>query len=76
MYALQVACERLHIRMTARDCLYVPGINTLSSNHYVAHYSCDPRFDKKKFPAIRIEDFEDNAFYDRVKYWLEVEWQR
>lgn len=76
MYALQVACEKLHIRMIARDCLYVPGINTLSSNHYVAHYSCDPRFDKKKFPSVRIEDFENNAFYDRVKYWLDVEWRR
>lgn len=74
MYALQVACERLQVRMQAKDYLYVPGINSLMRQHYIVHYSCDPKFDKKTFPEVRPERFDDNLFYEKVRYWLFTEW--
>jgi hypothetical protein len=70
MYALQVACEREAVRMVHQDVLYVPGVFGLKSDHYIAHYSCDPRFDKKRFPYIDPDKFEDNLFYQRVAGWL------
>ena len=74
MYALQIACERSQVRMTAKDSLYVPGINSLERQHYIVHYSCDPKFDKKTFPIFNLERFDDNLSYERVKYWLLTEW--
>lgn len=69
MYALQAACERAQIRMVADDCCYISNINTISSRHYVAHYACDARFDKKKYPNLHMSDFPDNDFYNRLRLW-------
>lgn len=69
MYALQAACEKKQVRMRAENYCYVPGINELSPEHYIAHYSCDSRFDKKKYPNIDVSTFEDNVFYNRLQSW-------
>jgi hypothetical protein len=70
MYALQAACEQQKVTMVAKDYCYVPNINRLSDEQYIAHYCCDNRFNKKTFPDVNIEYFEKNEFYDRVKLWL------
>jgi hypothetical protein len=69
MYALQVACEKKKVRMRAEDYCYAPGVNDLSPSHYIAHYSCDVRFDKKSYPDIDVSKFEDNVFYNRLRSW-------
>lgn len=69
MYALQAACEKTRVRMRAEDYCYIPGINKLSPSHYIAHYSCDKRFNKKTYPDIDPGTFEDNVFYNRLKSW-------
>jgi hypothetical protein len=69
MYALQAACEKNKIRMTAEDCCYVPGINELADSHYICHYACDDKFDKRKYPDIDLSTFKDNAFYKRILNW-------
>jgi len=69
MYALQVACEKKKVRMRAEDYCYAPGVNDLSPSHYIAHYSCDARFDKKSYPKIDVSTFEDNVFYNRLRSW-------
>lgn len=70
MYALQAACEKNKVNMIARDYCYIPGFNNLSENHYICHYSVDKLFNKKAFPHIKAETFENNIFYDRIKSWL------
>jgi hypothetical protein len=69
MYALQVACEKKQVRMRAENYCYIPGINELEPSHYIAHYSCDERFDKKRYPKIDVATFEDNIFYNRLQSW-------
>lgn len=69
MYALQAACEKKKVRMLAKNYCYIPGINELDPSHYIVHYSCDPRFDKKKYPDIDVSVFEDNVFYNRLRSW-------
>jgi hypothetical protein len=69
MYALQAACEKNKIWMTAEDCCYIPGINKLVDSHYICHYACDKNFDKKKYPDIDPSTFEDNLFYKRLLNW-------
>lgn len=70
MYALQAACEKAKVSMVARDDCYVPGINQLADHHYSAHYSVDKRFDKRFFPSVNCELFEDNPFYALVRAWM------
>jgi len=69
MYSLQAACERNKINMIAKDVCYLPNINTLQESHYLAHYSCDPKFDKRKYPNIDYQNFPDNMFYKAVLDW-------
>ncbi len=76
MYALQVACEVHKVKMHSSDILYVPGVNNINDNHYIAHYSVDRLFDKKTIPSegklgnVNIRNFPDNKFYDMVKHWI------
>ncbi len=69
MYALQAACEINKVKMIARDYCYVPNINKLSEEQYIAHYSVDKKFNKKLFPNIDLSLFEDNVYYSRIKKW-------
>lgn len=71
MYSFNAACERNRIRMTATNYCYIPNLNTLTDEMYIAHYSSDPIFDKRKFPDIDVNTFPDNVFYNTVKSWLE-----
>ena len=73
MYALQAACENNAVWMRAMDLCYVPSINALNDDHYIAHYSVDHKFDKKHWPAIDVSSFEDNEFYSRVLEWMQHE---
>lgn len=70
MYALQAACEKKKVRMLAENCCYVPGINSLSNEHYICHYSVDKNFDKKNWPNIDPSKFENNLYYDRIRSWM------
>jgi hypothetical protein len=70
MYSLQAACENNAIWMRAMDLCYVPCINALRDNHYIAHYSVDYRFNKKTWPTIDISSFEENKYYSRVLDWM------
>jgi hypothetical protein len=70
MYALQAACEKVAVRMIAKDCCYIPGINALAPAHYVCHYAVDGKFDKRRFPRIDPAIFQRNIYYDRIRQWL------
>ena len=72
MFALQAAGEKAQERMIAEDSCYFPGINALSPEHYFCHYSCDKKFDKKKWRNIDRSTFEDNLFYKRVGEWMDA----
>lgn len=69
MFALQAACEKRKIRMIAQDWCYVPTINQLQDQHYITHYSCAQKFDKKKYPNVDPSQFEHNLFFDRLRSW-------
>lgn len=70
MYAFNAACEKNRVRMTAKNYCYIPGINDLTDDMYIAHYSVDPRFNKKRYPDIDPDHFLDNDFYRLIKNWL------
>lgn len=73
MYSLQAACANNHVKMTSRDYCYVPGVNEINDNHYISHYCCDSRFDKKKVYRWQDADpaaFADNMFYHRIHDWI------
>ena len=71
MYALNVACHNQRIKMISRDdCYYPREGDILTDNMHLAHYSCDPVFDKRKFPNININGFKDNIFYNSAKEWM------
>lgn len=71
MYAINIACHNHRIKMINTDSCYYPNINEIDlSKHHIAHYSCDPIFNKSKFPLINIKDFPNNAFYNAVKSWI------
>jgi hypothetical protein len=70
MFSLQVACEKAKVKMVAIKCCYVPVINQLEDSHYVVHYAVDKKFNKKTFPNINTEDFENNLFYKSVLSWI------
>jgi hypothetical protein len=73
MYSLQAACENNAVWMRAMDVCYVPGINELKEEHYIAHYSVDHRFNKKTWPSVNVSSFENNHFYNRVLEWMRYE---
>jgi hypothetical protein len=56
--------------MRAMDLCYVPGINALNDDHYIAHYSVDSKFNKSTWPEIDVSSFEENEFYTRVLEWM------
>lgn len=70
MYSLQAACENNAVWMRAMDLCYVPGINSLNDDHYIAHYSVDHRFNKNTWPDVDVSSFEENEFYTRVLKWM------
>lgn len=70
MFALNAACEKKKIYMVAQDTCYIPGINTINTQHYISHYSVDQAFNKRTFPAIDTATFEDNLYYARIKAYL------
>lgn len=71
MYSFNAACEKNKIKLTAKNFCYIPRLNQISDETYIAHYSVDNRFDKKKYPNIDKESFLDNDFYNIVKTWLD-----
>lgn len=73
MYSLQAACENNAVQMRAMDLCYVPSLNELNDNHYIAHYSVDQKFNKKNWPTVDVSSFEDNKFYNRVVEWMRHE---
>lgn len=70
MYALQAACSLHEINMISMNTCYLPGYNALMPNHYIAHYSVDPFFDKKTFPNVNLKDAPDNVYYQRIRAWM------
>jgi hypothetical protein len=75
MYALQVACANHHVHMRHEDLVYIPGFNEYKPQHYISHYSCDTRFNKKLIKNIndvKTESFLENDFYRAVKEWFEL----
>ncbi len=72
MYALQAACENCQIKMKDINSTYVPGKNELTQSHYIAHYSVDKIFDKKKrgWPYENKDEFPVNLYYNRIASWL------
>jgi len=73
MYSLQAACENHAVWMRAMDLCYVPGVNELGEEHYIAHYSVDQKFNKKIWPSIDVSTFENNKYYSRVLDWMRHE---
>ena len=69
MGALNAVCHNHKIKMLSQDNCYFPHMNELEPQHYFAHYSCDPKFSKGKFPNHNITEFPHNAFYDLVREW-------
>jgi hypothetical protein len=75
MYALQVACANNHVRMRNEDLVYIPGYNKLQPWHYISHYSCDTKFNKKvikQLSDIKTENFDNNEFYTAVAEWFRI----
>jgi hypothetical protein len=75
MYALQVACANHQVVMRHEDVVYVPGFNEYKSWHYISHYSCDSRFNKKIIKSVDDVDFSqflENDFYRAVKSWVNM----
>lgn len=75
MYALQVACANNHVKMRNEDLVYIPGYNQLQPWHYISHYSCDTRFNKKIIKSlddVNTDKFEDNEFYQAVTEWFQI----
>ena len=70
MHGLNIACHNNRIRMLNENNCYYPNINNLIDGHYIAHYSCDPIFNKHKILKLDINTFPDNLFYNQAKKWL------
>lgn len=69
MYSFQAACQNNNVKMISKDCCYIPEINDISEHHHIVHYSVDKLFNKKLFPKIDLNLFEDNIYYNRIKKW-------
>jgi hypothetical protein len=72
MYGLNIACHNNKIKMVDTHNCYYPNVNNLESWHHIAHYSCDPIFDKRNMGQIDVSKFPDNEFYKAAKEWLET----
>jgi hypothetical protein len=70
MYGLNVACHNHKIKMIHTDNCYYPNINKFQDKHYLAHYSCDPKFPKHGLYNLDESKFEDNLFYNQAKKWI------
>ena len=70
MHGLNIACHNNKIKMIGGGNCYYPNVNALKEQHYLAHYSCDPVFDKHKILNLDINTFPDNLFYNQAKKWL------
>ena len=70
MHGLNIACHNHRIKMIDDKNCYYPNINQLDEKHYIAHYSCDPIFNKHKIPNIDTSIFPDNLFYNQAKKWI------
>ena len=69
MFAFNAACEKKRVQMIAKDICYIPNVNNLEPQHYIAHYSVDPIFNKKTYPSINTQKFTNNEFYAMIKSW-------
>jgi len=69
MYGLNVACHNSKIKMVDGKNCYYPNINELKESHHIAHYSCDPLFNKNKFHEIKWDNFPNNKFYKSITEW-------
>ena len=70
MYGLNIACHNNKIKMINGYNCYYPNVNKLDDKHYIAHYSCDPHYNKNKIPNVNVDLFPDNAFYTAAKEYL------
>jgi hypothetical protein len=70
MHGLNIACHNHKISMIDGDNCYYPSVNELKDNHYIAHYSCDPIFDKHNILRLDPATFPDNLFYNQAKKWI------
>lgn len=70
MYGLNIACHNNKIKMLNGNNCYYPNVNNLEENHYIAHYSVDPIFNKHKMPNLDISNFPNNLFYNQAKKWI------
>tara|TARA_R110000803_G_scaffold21209_6_gene53605 strand:+ start:1989 stop:2819 length:831 start_codon:yes stop_codon:yes gene_type:complete len=70
MHGLNIACHNHKIKMIEGNNCYYPNVNKLIDNHYIAHYSCDPVFDKHKILNLDVTAFPDNLFYNQAKKWI------
>jgi len=71
MTALSIVCHNNKIKMIGQDNTYIPNFNTFNiTNHYFAHYSVDPVFNKRTFPNHKIDKYPNNPFYDLIKEWI------
>lgn len=72
MHGLNIACHNHKIKMINGDNCYYPNINKLEDKHYIAHYSCDPHYDKRKVPNVNVDLFPHNDFYTHAKEYLKT----
>jgi hypothetical protein len=70
MFALQAACEKAKVSMIEIDSCYAPPANEITSTQFVGHYAVDRLFDKRTFPQVDVNDFEDNPYYEIIREWL------
>lgn len=70
MYGLNIACHNHKIKMIDGGNCYYPNVNTFKEQHYLAHYSCDPIFDKHKILNLNTDTFPNNLFYNQAKKWI------
>jgi hypothetical protein len=70
MHGLNISCHNHRIKMVTPENCYYPNVNELKDEHYIAHYSCDPLFNKHKIPNVDTSKFPDNLFYNQAKEWL------
>jgi hypothetical protein len=70
MYGLNIACHNNKIKMINGNNCYYPNVNNLTDSHYIAHYSCDPLYNKRKIPNVDVEKFPNNIFYNSAKKYL------
>ena len=71
MTALSIVCHNNKIKMVGQNNTYIPNFNDFNQDeHYFAHYSVDPMFNKRTFPNHDITKYPDNGFYNLVKEWI------